>query len=483
MKGYTKYKTDILSCVLCMIIFNLPATAQSEVLQDDEITEAIELAYAFDDRVPFNDIEVVTQEGIVTLTGTVDNLLARKLATGRAEIIKGVRVVVNQIEIERGSRTDQQVLNDVTMVLETDPATDAYEVKVQVEDGHVTLAGSVDSWQERQLSVEVVESVRGVREVVNSLKVNFRGQRSDGEVQAEIARRLESDIWVGHNLIDVQVSGGKVALKGVVGSAAEKRQAANDAWVVGVKAVDDKALEIKWWGSGDKRRYRYTVRTDEQIRQAVEAAFLYDPRVVSFRPRVKVRGGVVTLTGSVNNLKAKRAAGEDARNAIGMIRVKNLLKVRPTARPGDKALTASVREALERNLLIEQRNLTVAARRGRVFLGGESGSKFEKTQVDEVVEGVQGVVEVVNLIEVIYPYPSSVLWWYKTDGDIKMDIIDRLVWNSLLDDTRIEVKVEDGTATLTGEVDSWLEWRMAGDEAEAGEAREVFNRLVIRSGS
>jgi hypothetical protein len=73
------------------------------------------------------------------------------------------------------------------------------------------------------------------------------------------------------------------------------------------------------------------VKGDPQIKQAVHDAFVYDPRVDSFNPNVDVDNRIVTLSGVVDNLKAKRAAEQDAKNTWGVWRVKNLLTTRPVA--------------------------------------------------------------------------------------------------------------------------------------------------------
>jgi osmotically-inducible protein OsmY len=43
----------------------------------------------------------------------------------------------------------------------------------------------------------------------------------------------------------------------------------------------------------------------------------------------QVDNGPVTLTSKVNTLSAKKGAAQDARNIVGVIRVKNRIKVTP----------------------------------------------------------------------------------------------------------------------------------------------------------
>src|SRR5688500_15832139 len=48
---------------------------------DSQITSAVEERFLFDKAVPWTFVDIKTKEGIVTLTGTVDNLLAKERAT------------------------------------------------------------------------------------------------------------------------------------------------------------------------------------------------------------------------------------------------------------------------------------------------------------------------------------------------------------------------------------------------------------------
>ena len=88
------------------------------------------------------------------------------------------------------------------------------------------------------------------------------------------------------------------------------------------------------------------IRSDSEIKQAVQAAFRLDPRVSAFSPDVTVEDGVVILGGTVGNLKAKTSAEQDAKNIVGVWRVDNFLKVRPKRRPTDAEMTSKLTDAL-----------------------------------------------------------------------------------------------------------------------------------------
>jgi osmotically-inducible protein OsmY len=72
----------------------------------------------------------------------------------------------------RGKRRPDEVLGrELHEILTKDPELDATEIAVEVVDGAVTLIGVVDSSDARLLAEELVETVAGVREVHNRLRV------------------------------------------------------------------------------------------------------------------------------------------------------------------------------------------------------------------------------------------------------------------------------------------------------------------------
>ena len=69
-----------------------------------------------------------------------------------------------------------------------------------------------------------------------------------------------------------------------------------------------------------------------------------------------------------------------------------------------------------------------------------------------------------------------------SDDDIREIVRQRMQSDAWLDPDRIEVEVEDGVVTLTGEVDDFLEARYAWDDAwESPGVRGVVNHLVVRT--
>jgi osmotically-inducible protein OsmY len=453
-----------------------PLWAALPEVTDQRIVYAIEHEMLDDDGVDVNRIEVSATDGIVMLTGTVEHILAKQRATAIAEGTVGVRSVVNRIDVEPDVAVDDAALaRAVTDALYLNPATERYEVEVAAESGAVTLEGVVDSWHEQQLCVIVAKGVKGVREVRDEIEIHYDRSRGDDEIRSEIEAFLANDVGVDDMLIEVDVEDGRVTLRGSVGSLVEKSRAVHDSWVTGVNTVDARGLEVVPWIRDEMRRTSlYEGRTDTEIQTAVEDAFRLDPRVSEFDPTVDVIERNVILTGTVDNLQASRAAEQDAKNTLGVLRVKNHIKVRPRECVPDLELEQRVRRALSVDVYVDRIDVSVHADGGRVYLSGKVNNSFERSHAGVVAAGVKGVVTVTNDLD----YEHR--WNPAPDWEIREDVRDHLLWSPFVDAEQVEVSVDDGVVTLTGVVDTWTERAAAEINAWDGGAKDVRNHLVAK---
>ncbi len=472
---------------------------------DQQITNRVEQVLMADSALQKHALDATTSEGIVTLSGTANHLMAKERAVALAQTIRGVRSVVNTVTLMSSPATDEDIRKKVESALLFDAATDAYEITSRVKDGVVTLEGTVQSYPEQQLAVHVAKGVSGVKGVNENLTIKGKSDRPDSEVAAEVKRIIDIDARLHPNSITVEVKDGVVTLTGAVGSSAQKGRAMMLAATPGVKSVDVDGLNVDpQVRAKGQRKETVTVKGDPQIKAAVKDALVYDPRVFSFNPTVQVENGVVTLTGVVDNLKAKRAAEQDARNTVGVWRVKNLLKVRPSQPIADDKIVQDVESALLRDAVVESSEIDVAVRNGVVTLTGTVDSYFEKARAEDLASRANGVTFVRNYLLVSYPSavyysdpypygdttpfnaywdahrpPPHSTWPYTSDAEVKDDIEDELFWSPFVGFNQVAVKVENGVATLTGRVDSWSEYNAAVENAYEGGARSVINNLIV----
>jgi osmotically-inducible protein OsmY len=475
-------------------------SSQPPELTDLSISEKVNEELAADPGVIATRISVTTTDGVVTLTGTVNNILAKERAVRVAETVKGVRAVVNRVNVRPShARTDDEIKRDVDAALLQDPATDRYQIIASVQDGKVFLKGTVDSYQERALANLVVKGVRGVTAVDDQITVDYQTQRLDSEIQHEIERTLRWNTLVDDALISVHVDDGAVTLSGTVGSAAEKRLARADAWVAGVQSVDAKDLSVEKWARDDALRAdKHVKKSDSELQNAVKDALLHDPRVMSFNVDVDVVGSTVTLRGIVGNLQAKRAAEQDARNTVGVWYVANRLKVVDESPPSDSQIADDIRVALLRDPYVERFDVTATVLDGTAYLYGSVDSTFERSRAEDIVSRVAGVLDVRNRLAVadtgIHLYDPYVDDTYvdrdmlagyeeraplKTDTEIRDAIESEIWWSPFVESDEVTVEVDDGIATLTGTVDTWSERQSATENAYEGGATLVDNDLRV----
>ena len=68
-------------------------------------------------------------------------------------------------------RSDERIREDVCERLAEDHDVDATDIEVTVSGGVVVLTGSVGERQAKRIAEDLAESVRGVRDVENNLRV------------------------------------------------------------------------------------------------------------------------------------------------------------------------------------------------------------------------------------------------------------------------------------------------------------------------
>jgi len=332
-------------------------------------------------------------------------------------------------------------------------------------------------------------------------------KRADAEIAAEVTRALAIDVWLHPIFINTEVIDGVVTLTGSVGSPAQYDRANLLAWTAGVKSVNTEGLKIEPWpNAGDQRQETVAIKDDAKIRQAVKDELLHDPRVFSFNPGVDVENGVVTLTGVVDNLKARRAAEQDALNAWGVSRVRNLLKTRPVKLIADTKLAQNVVSAFSRDPVVESLDIKLKAKKGVVALNGSVDSYYERALAEDITSRASGVVDVRNNLTVNNPTllfhdlgydlywaylpsqpnvyamhaPAHSTWRYSEDAVVKENVTNKLLSSPWLSIDHVTVNVVDGVATLTGYVGSQFELNKATQYAYEGGAQQVNNNITIR---
>mgnify|MGYP000249409345 CR=1 FL=1 len=209
------------------LVLSAPCFAADRIT-DADITLWVRSALQQDERVDATRITIATNDGIVTLSGNVDDIAAREYAEREAKKINGVLGVINQIIVEAGWRSDADIQLVVRRRILNSVVINSEGIEVTSVSGKVTLAGEVDSWSEREEAGLLAGGVRGVREVINDLRVLPTAGRSDQEIKNDAVAALARNVYTTGLPIAVSVRDGVITLKGSVGNAFENPSIRSD---------------------------------------------------------------------------------------------------------------------------------------------------------------------------------------------------------------------------------------------------------------
>lgn len=190
------------------------------------------------------EIGVIVNEGIVTLTGTVDNYTKKLQAEQAAKNVAGVKAIVENIKVVLPHslvRRDSEVAADVVKALDENRSIPHDKIKVKVEDGLVYLTGIIHWDFQRETARKSIDHIRGVKGVVDDMELK-------SDVHDKMEEKLIEEAFRRHwslnaDDINVKVTGNSVKLTGYVSSLYQKEEAGRIAYKMpGVWSVDNQLI-------------------------------------------------------------------------------------------------------------------------------------------------------------------------------------------------------------------------------------------------
>lgn len=144
----------------------LPSALQRD---DTDIAAVVASALMWNVSVP-HKVTATVEQGWVNLDGEVDWNFQRRAAERAVRDLIGVRGVTNLIQVKIRPQP-AEVREQIQQAFRRSAQIDADHVKALVDDGRVTLKGTVRSWSERAEAEHAARSAPGVRDVANRLQV------------------------------------------------------------------------------------------------------------------------------------------------------------------------------------------------------------------------------------------------------------------------------------------------------------------------
>jgi len=207
--------------------------------------------------------------------------------------------------------TKEQIKKDVVDQLYWDNRVDASNIKVEVDDGEVTLKGTVLNYMARTAAYTDACAVRGVKSVDNKLTVKFAPSfevPTDAEIKSNIESTFRWNPSFDEHDLEVEVENGWVTLKGTVDTFWKKIRAESVAVdISGVLGITNKLAVVPTQDIVDKA-------IAEDIVDAISRKAAVNAENVD----VKVKDGEVTLSGTVSDWDADRAAYDAALYTVGV---------------------------------------------------------------------------------------------------------------------------------------------------------------------
>ncbi len=209
---------------------------------DAQIQTDVQTQLKWEPQLNASEIGVSVKHGVVTLSGIVDTypkkLAAEKIAKG----VYGVKAVALDLQVgisPVNSRTDSEIAEACINTLKWDSSVPEDKIMVKVENGIITLEGTVEWGYQRIATKHALENLTGVRSVNNLILVKQKPASID--VKQKIKESFVRTAGHDADNIHVEALGDKIILKGHVQSFAEKEEAEYTAWAApGVNQVENK---------------------------------------------------------------------------------------------------------------------------------------------------------------------------------------------------------------------------------------------------
>jgi hyperosmotically inducible periplasmic protein len=155
--------------------------AQAPEHSDGWIATKIRMDLLVHSNVSATSTHVQVIDGVVVLTGTVDNRAQRDLTEAYAKDVEGVKSVTNDLVVKENPPgetagaviDDASITSQVKYALLSHRSTSALKTKVTTNEGNVLVSGEADSPAEKDLVTKLTNSVRGVRSVDNEMTVRM----------------------------------------------------------------------------------------------------------------------------------------------------------------------------------------------------------------------------------------------------------------------------------------------------------------------
>jgi osmotically-inducible protein OsmY len=208
---------------------------------DQQLQQSVIDELTWDPSVHASQIGVIVKDGVVTLDGEVSSFAEKWGAERAAQRVTGVQALAVGLQVKLsalGKRSDSDIARSAQTALHWCSSCPSESIQLMVEDGWITLTGSVEWHYQKQAAADALRYLIGVTGVSDQISIapKVLSTAVKADIEAALKRRASSDSQEIH----VDVHGADVTLSGTVHSWAERELARHSAWgTKGVRQVVD----------------------------------------------------------------------------------------------------------------------------------------------------------------------------------------------------------------------------------------------------
>lgn len=224
-------KQGVLITLAMLVLLTMTAMADTS-RYDAQIQQAV--SHKIQDSKQLQKVNASVEDGIVTLTGTVDLYQDKLDAAKKVKRIANVTGVRNDVVVAGPTVADSQLQQKLSKKLAYDRVgyyDNAFNyLSLSVTNGVVTLTGDTLWDPPKDSALAIVARTAGVKDVVNNVKV-LPTSMFDDSIRLRTARAIYRDSVLGRYATDpvdpirIVVDNGHVTLYGTVQSTMDKNLA------------------------------------------------------------------------------------------------------------------------------------------------------------------------------------------------------------------------------------------------------------------
>lgn len=174
----------------------------------------------WDSRVEISNLKVDVSGSEVKVSGIIPTWRMREIVNMDVLDVAGVTYLVNSLKVQSDSFVilpeDEQIKKAIEEMLNRDPDINAENIIITVNQGNLSLSGTVKAVWQKLKTEDIASSVNGVLQVQNKLAVVPTGTYADQAISEDIMAAFTRNIHIDAQDVSLKVENQIVSMSGKV---------------------------------------------------------------------------------------------------------------------------------------------------------------------------------------------------------------------------------------------------------------------------